>query len=126
MTLKAEVGGERGFEAAFAFRSLESAVSALEGEKRNTNMVIMRAMPMTIVRGLERRSDRTGPMADLYVGCPQCSMGVRGCGIACADAGNLGRVVRMFGRLPRRGDLDECAVVVRRSVVGIIFWRFEV
>lgn len=63
---KGEVGGDRGFEAALAFRSWEAAASALEGEKRKTNITMHSTTPTTIVIGFVRRNDRAGPMASVF------------------------------------------------------------
>jgi hypothetical protein len=62
-----EVGGDRGFDAALAFRDCEAAASALDGEKRKTIIPIHNATPRMIVIGFERRNDRTGPMAPVFV-----------------------------------------------------------
>lgn len=124
------MGGERGFEAALAFRTCEAVESELDGESKKTHIIITSAIPTTIVIGLDRRNDRTGPMAICTVGCPQSSMGVRGRGIACAEAEGTGRVVRSssrrYGRLcslPQEGGFDDCA----GEVVDVgYFLRFEV
>jgi hypothetical protein len=60
------VGGDRGFEAAFADLALAAAASAFEGESRKTNINIHNTTPTIIVIGFDRRSDRTGPMAPRY------------------------------------------------------------
>lgn len=63
---KGEVGGERGFDAALAFRNCAAAASALEGESMKTNISTHNATPTIIVIGFVRRKERTGPMAPLY------------------------------------------------------------
>lgn len=73
---KGEVGGERGFEAAFAVRVFAAAASDLEGDTRKTNITMHRTTPTMIVSGFERRSDRAGPMAPyLLLGVPQSIYG---------------------------------------------------
>jgi hypothetical protein len=63
---KADVGGERGFDAALAFRSCDAAESVLDGESMKTNIRMHNAMPTIMVIGFVRRSERTGPMAPLW------------------------------------------------------------
>lgn len=63
---KGDVGGERGFEAALAVRVFAAAASDFEGDTRKTNIIMHRTTPTMIVSGLERRSDRAGPMAPYY------------------------------------------------------------
>lgn len=67
---KGDVGGERGFDAALAFRTCAAAESPLDGDSRKMKMNINSTKPMTIVTGL-RRNDRVGPMAALCCRCPQ-------------------------------------------------------
>lgn len=62
---KGDVGGERGLEAALAFRTCAEAESELEGDSRKKKMNINNTTPITTVTGL-RRNDRVGPMAVLY------------------------------------------------------------
>jgi hypothetical protein len=52
-----------------------------------------------------------------YTVCPQSSISLQGSGIACAGAGDGGRVVRNYVRwygrlcsLPQQGGFDDCAV----------------
>ena len=61
-----EVGGDKGFDAALAFRNCEAAESALEGDSRKTMITIHNTTPTTIVIGFVRRNDRTGPMAPVF------------------------------------------------------------
>lgn len=70
---KGEVGGERGLDAALALLNCDAAASALDGEKRKTNIMIHKTTPTIRVSGFVRRKERTGPMAPLYCskGCPQ-------------------------------------------------------
>lgn len=63
---KGDVGGERGFDAALAFRTCAEAESELEGDSRKKKMNINNTTPITTVTGL-LRNDRVGPMAAL--GC---------------------------------------------------------
>jgi hypothetical protein len=60
------VGGERGFDAAVAFRDCAAAVSEVEGESMNTTITIHNSTPTITVSGFVRRKDRTGPMAAVY------------------------------------------------------------
>ena len=66
-----EVGGDKGFDAALAFRNSEAAASAPEGDSRNTSMTIHNAIPTIIVIGFVRRNDRAGPMAPVFSWRPQ-------------------------------------------------------
>lgn len=61
-----EVGGDKGFDAALAFRNSEAAASVLDGDSRKTSMIIHNAMPTIIVSGFVRRNDRAGPMAPVF------------------------------------------------------------
>lgn len=63
---KGDVGGERGLDAALALLNCDAAASALDGEKRNTKIMIHKTTPTIKVSGFVRRNDRTGPMAPLY------------------------------------------------------------
>lgn len=58
-----DVGGERGFEAALSFRAFDEPASILDGENIKNNIKMHNTTPTIIVSGLERRSDRTGPIA---------------------------------------------------------------
>lgn len=53
---KGDVGGERGFEAALALRSLYDAESFAEGEERKTMMPIRKTAPSSAWSGLKRRN----------------------------------------------------------------------
>ena len=63
---KGDVGGDRGFDAALAFRNCEAAESSLDGESTKTNITTHSTTPTMTVSGLVRRNDRTGPMAASY------------------------------------------------------------
>lgn len=118
--LKADVGGDRGFEAAPAFRRLAAAVSCFEGDNRKTKMNIHKTTPITIVIGLCRRNDRTGPMAPFGVlNCQFCTVRV-----ACAKQPRL--VSRMaiedmadWTVFPSVGELRDLSRRFRDDVGGI-------
>lgn len=59
----ADVGGERGFEAALAFLDFNASASPLDGERMKTKITTHKTAPTNKVRGFVRLSDRTGPMA---------------------------------------------------------------
>lgn len=56
------MGGERGFDAAEAFRNCEAGESELEGWSMKMKITIHNTTPTITVSGFVRRSDRAGPM----------------------------------------------------------------
>jgi hypothetical protein len=94
---KGDVGGERGFDAALAFRAVEGPASALDGESMKTNINTHNTTPTMIVSGLVRRNDRTGPMAPLCCCVSSIDEKFRGIRIACVQSPRSAiRVVRLF------------------------------
>lgn len=113
---KGDVGGDRGFDAALAFRTCAEAESELEGDSRKKKMNINSTTPITTVTGL-LRNDRVGPMAALCCWCPQlmvCSPINRMCKFAfVADSSRAGspqKNVVVKQSSPVQGGSRDCAV----------------